>query len=121
MLQDVGTGKHAIHADYLNRWTPQNETEIPVLQDNVLSDRYVEKGDFIRLSNVTIGYTFNQVKSIDRIRIYASAQNLLTISKYSGFDPEVSATNTDGDLGPSFDYGAYPNPRVMTIGLNVTF
>ena len=117
----VGRGKNANHIDYLNSWTATNETEIPSVLDNVLSDRYIEKGDFIRLSNLSLGYTFYNLKSLSSFKIYISGQNLFTITDYTGFDPEVSATNSSTDLGPSLDYGAYPNPRTITLGVNVEF
>ena len=117
----VGRGKNANHVDFLNRWTPTNETETPSVLDNVLSDRYIEKGGFVRLSNITLGYTFKNIKLIQSLKVHVSGQNLFTITDYTGFDPEVSATSNGTDLGPSLDYGAYPNPRTVTLGVNIGF
>ena len=117
----VGTGKNPNHRDYLNRWTPENQTEIPSVADNLLSDRYVEKGGFVRLSNISLGYNFKDLKYFRDLKVYLSAQNLFTITDYRGFDPEVSSTTNGSDLGPSMDYGAFPNPRTFTFGINIGF
>ncbi len=115
-----------------DRWTPENETDIPRAgTGNVLnSSRWVEKGDFVRLSNLKIGYTFkeNIIKGITSLQLYASGQNLLLITDYSGFDPEVSSTvrtfggeTANADAGAGIDTGAYPNPRTGVLGVKVTF
>ncbi|OEK08807.1 hypothetical protein A8C32_00595 [Flavivirga aquatica] len=118
-----GNIQTARHADFANRWTPQNETDIPATGDNVIaSSRYVENGSFIRLSNLSLGYTFNNLKFTRSLKVYASGQNLFTITDYTGFDPEVSSTGTStSDNAPSFDYGAFPNPRTITLGVNIGF
>ncbi len=95
-----------------------------------VSTRFLEKGDFLRLQNATIGY--NAKLSGDglfkTLRLYVNGQNLFVLTNYSGLDPEVNTTNTPGgggDLGqiPSLgiDYTAFPRPRTYTFGLNVTF
>ncbi len=117
-----GNAPVARHSDYLNRWTPENETEIPASGDNVIaSTRSVEKGDFIRLSNVSLGYSFNNLRFIDNLKLYISGQNLFTITDYTGLDPEVSSTRSSSDDAPSFDFGAIPNPRNITLGINIGF
>jgi TonB-dependent starch-binding outer membrane protein SusC len=93
----------------------------PVVQ---VSDIYIEDGSYIRLKNITVGYNFP--KSIaskilaTQIRIYASAQNLLTITSYKGLDPEANFYDQN-NLQPGIDYGVYPNYKTYTVGLNVTF
>jgi hypothetical protein len=81
--------------------------------------RWVEKGDFIRFANLALGYTLpqdvTQRFSIQRLRIFAQAQNLLTITNYSGLDPE---TNTNGF---GVDDSGNPQQRVVTFGLNLGF
>lgn len=115
--------------EFLNRWTPQNQTNIPASGTNIFnSTRYVEDGSFIRLSNITLGYNMKSIPNLfDSVRLYVSAQNLFTITGYSGYDPEVSSTvgPTNGggnsDTRPSVDQGGFPNPRTFTFGLNVAF
>jgi TonB-linked SusC/RagA family outer membrane protein len=93
---------------------------------NSPSTKYLEKGDFLRMGNLTFGYTFTGA-TLDKLKIksarfYVNGQNLLLFTKYSGFDPEV---NTDKSLNgvPSagIDYLSYPRSKAFAIGLNVTF
>lgn len=89
---------------------------------NKVSTRYVEDGDFIRLQNVALSYRFPNVKNISALECFVAAQNLLVITDYSGFDPEV---NTDRGFNgiPSFgiEYIPYPMARTFTLGLNMSF
>jgi TonB-linked SusC/RagA family outer membrane protein len=87
-----------------------------------MSDRYVEDGSFLRIQNITIGYRLpgrllNKAK-MTNVRIYVSAQNLHTFTKYSGYDPEVGAFNNNIRL-MNVDAGHYPNPRSFTVGANI--
>jgi len=90
---------------------------------------YVENGNYWKIDNVTLGYTFNQIKSkyINRLRVYASTQNLLTITGYKGLDPEVRiASRRDSDNKTVLDAGTdqrnkYPTLRTFTFGVNLTF
>jgi hypothetical protein len=87
------------------------------------SQRYVEDGSFTRLKNVTIGYTFSEdtfAKYFQRLRFYVSGQNLITITDYSGLDPEVSRIDTNGNSA-GVDIGRYPQPKSVIFGLEVTF
>ncbi|TRX54761.1 TonB-dependent receptor [Fulvivirga sp. M361] len=107
-------------------WTPENPgAQFPRLtqQDrngNYLrpSDLFIEDASYLRLRNVQIGYSFN-VKGFQKLRVYVSGQNLITLTDYSGFDPEVQAgNNTINDFG--VDYARYPVARTYLVGLNVT-
>ena len=84
---------------------------------------YIEDGSFVRLDNVTLGYTFN-TKGIDwlqKARIYATGQNLLLITGYKGLDPETNVGRNDG-LAPGVeDREFYPKARTFTFGVNLTF
>lgn len=90
---------------------------------------YVENGNYWKIDNVTLGYTFNQIKSkyISRLRVYASTQNLLTITGYKGLDPEVRiSSRRDNDNNTVLDAGTdqrdkYPTLRSFTFGVNLTF
>ena len=85
---------------------------------------HIEDGSYFRLQNLTLGYTLPQSLTrrwgIDKLRIYASGQNLWTSTNYSGYNPEVSS-RPDNALTPGEDYGTYPLARVYTFGLNLTF
>jgi TonB-linked SusC/RagA family outer membrane protein len=108
-----------------NAWSPTNrDTSIPILsaKDNNnnfgrISDFYIEDGSYLRLRNVAIGYTFNNKLLSEKVklRMYLSAQNLFTISKYSGMDPEVGLNNFGMDLG------LYPLSRIYMSGINLSF
>lgn len=92
---------------------------------NAVSTRYLESGDYLRLSNLTVGYNFDKnklPKYVSSIRIYATGQNLFVITPYSGFDPEVN-TNKAADGVPSFgiEYQPYPRSRTYSFGVNVSF
>lgn len=91
-----------------------------------ISDRYVEDGSYVRLKNVSLGYTFpKSITSklyLTNLRVYANAQNILTLTKYDGYDPEIGASTTDAN-GYVFglDNGRYPSPFTFSFGLNVSF
>ena len=89
-----------------------------------VSDRFIEDGSYLRIQNLTLGYSFptellSQLK-ITRLRIYASMQNLHTFTKYKGYDPEVGSFN-QRVLLTGVDNGRYPTPRTFSMGLNVEF
>jgi TonB-dependent starch-binding outer membrane protein SusC len=100
-----------------------NSPENP-LNSGSVSTRFLEKGDFLRLANASLGYTFDlmDAKAIKSLRVTLSGQNLFLITDYSGIDPEVS-TNKARDNVPSrgIDYTAYPSARTFTLSLNAGF
>lgn len=115
----------------LNRWTPgSGRNEVPRLAytDANLnygssSTFYVEDGDYMRIRNVTLGYripqnTITKTRLFQSARLYVSAQNLFTFTKYSGFDPEVGSTDP---LFAGIDNGVYPQPRTFMVGVNIGF
>ena len=115
-------------ATLLNRWTPQNTnttvaraTDSPVPQ---VTDRYIENGSYLKLKNASLGYTFSNALAskihAKNIRLYVSGQNLFTITKYTGLDPEVNFYDND-NTKQGIDYGTYPPVRTFLAGLNVTF
>lgn len=90
----------------------------------VISSRYVEDGSYIRIQNVTFGYSFprdiiDRIK-MSRLRLYATAQNLFTFTKYTGYDPEIGSFNQNVLLS-GIDNGRYPISRTFSLGLNVEF
>ncbi|MEA5141657.1 SusC/RagA family TonB-linked outer membrane protein [Arcicella rigui] len=121
--------------DVLNAWTPQNtNTNIPRAisgdpNGNTTrpSDRWVEKGSFMRVKNISLGYNVPSsiLKSFARgtltkVRVYVSAQNLLTITKYSGYDPEIGSRD-NAQLVYGIDNGQYPQARTLMAGLQLGF
>ena len=116
------------YASYANRWTADNPTsDIPAATNSssnrVISSRIIEDGSFLRLKNVTIGYTFpsrmTKKWKIDKTRIYVAAQNLWTWTGYSGYDPEVSVRNSA--LTPGLDYSSYPRAYSVSFGVSLGF
>lgn len=110
----------------LDSWTPTNtDTDIPqmVTRSQRLSSRWVEDGSYIRLENVVLGYTFPKrvldKMNLSSLRIYVSGQKLLTFTNYKGFDPEVSWSSGNRNIG--IDYGSYPNTKNFTVGVNIGF
>ena len=88
-----------------------------------ISDIYIENGDFFKISNVTLGYDFGRLlrsNFISKARLYFSAQNLLTITKYSGMDPEIGY-GFDEDWVSGIDLGYYPSARTFLVGVNIQF
>lgn len=116
----------------LNAWTPENRnTDIARINgedtnDNMrISDFYIEDGSYLRLKSIQLGYTFpvRLVKKafIQNLRVYISAQNLFTITNYSGADPEIGQLSSTDYLSRGFDHGTYPQARTIIGGINLTF
>jgi TonB-dependent starch-binding outer membrane protein SusC len=111
--------------EVMDFWTPDNLDAIYPRPSNVnplVSDRFFEDASFLRLKNVQLNYNFSKnplgIKWLSALSIYVSAQNLLTITKYSGFDPEVSTTG-GSDLRKGIDVGAYPAAKTFSAGLRI--
>ena len=129
IYQTLMAGQYTNHSvDEINYWTPTNtNTNVPrpVIYDpnanDRFSDRFVESGSYMKLQNAQIGYTFpanilGHTKVITSFRIYASGQNLLTITKYKGYDPDFIS---DGLFSRGYDYGSFPNPRSVIFGIQL--
>lgn len=116
------------YATFADRWTVDNQdTNMPRLGGqgplgSSYSTRVVEDGSYLRLKTVSLGYTvspdFLERIKIKSLRLYASAQNLVTWTKYSGYDPEVAVMYSA--LTPGFDYSSYPRPKTIVFGLNLS-
>ncbi len=108
----------------LDRWTGEGSTnEVPrvttaATSNNVFSDFYVEDASFVRLQNVQLGYTFNLPwrNGASTLRVYGSANNLLTLTRYQGYDP---AASSGAPIGGGIDFGFYPIPKIYMFGLNL--
>lgn len=137
VLRDLDSYGNSNYRRDINPWTPNNtDTTFPRLgyqfaandrgiNENARgnSDRWVEDGSFLRLRNVELGYSFPQKliskANISSARLYVSGQNLFTITKYSGLDPDVVGANPN--LEPGVDNGNYPSSRIISFGLSVGF
>ncbi|SEN86545.1 TonB-linked outer membrane protein, SusC/RagA family [bacterium A37T11] len=115
--------------DLLDRWTTEHPgNRVPRASNQptqVMSDRYVEDGSYLRIKSLSLGYTFkpgtvNSSSFVRSIRLYLSAQNLATWTKYTGYDPEVSSFEQN-QLLQGIDLSAYPNSRTFLAGLSITF
>jgi len=112
----------------INRWTGEGSTnEFPRLttgatSNTLFSDFFVEDGSFVRIQNAQVGYTFpNELiekMGADKLRIYLSANNVYTFTKYRGYDPSASS---GAPIGAGIDQGFYPVPRTYLLGLNLKF
>ncbi len=105
--------------------TPRASINDPNDNDRI-SSRYIEDGSYLRIKNITLGYTFPEKwmkkAKISNLRIYCNIQNLYTFTKYSGYDPEIGASTQDATgLTYGVDNGRYPSPTTYSVGLNITF
>ena len=130
--------KEILFEDIKNRYIPgvNENSDIPAFSSApsnsfAQSSRFIEKADFLRLKNLSLSYELNtsRAKVIRSFRVFVSATNLLTLTSYRGIDPEANSNNQGGanwsgfvsDTEQGVDQGAYPNAKMYTIGLNVSF
>ena len=129
IYQSLMTGQYVnASTDELNFWTPTNtNTNVPrpIIGDpngnDRNSNRFVQDASYARIQTAQIGYTIptsilNRTHAFRTFRIYLSGQNLYTLTKYKGFDPDFI---NDGTVNRGFDYGSFPNPRTVLVGLQV--
>ncbi len=126
------------YSDILNRWTPTNtNTDIPRVtvddrnRNRRISTRFLEDGSYLKMRNLTLGYDLTKAIRNSKLsywRIYVSSQNLFTITKYHGLDPEIQANTNDtkgynvsSDLAVGIDWGTVPAPRTFLVGMNLNF
>ena len=112
--------------DGLNALNANAKYHLPYYENGVVLSSFIEDASYLRLNTVTVGYTLpksiTQKIAIQRLRIYFTGGNLLTLTGYSGLDPEVSANDSKGAFPtPGLDFGAYPRSKTFTFGLNVEF
>ena len=111
------SGSYNALATVKNCWTPTHtHTDVPALTGymatSYLDSRYVEDASYLKLQNLTAGYTFKLRHTIQSIRLFASAQNLFTLTRYKGYDPELTT---------GVDQGAYPKSRTFSFGAEIHF
>lgn len=122
----IGTVGLNMYNSFTNRWSPENQNNTYFSTGlggpRVYSSRIVEDGSYLRLKTISLGYKlpYDWIKKvkITNLKVFASAQNLVTWTNYSGSDPEVSTFSNAIIQG--FDFSAYPRPRTIVFGLNVT-
>jgi TonB-linked SusC/RagA family outer membrane protein len=117
-------GQRNLLAETANHWTPDNPNNeyvsgfpggrLPI------SDRFVEDGSYLRCKNISLGYTLPEIKGINRARIYISANNLFTVTNYSGFDPEVNSYG-GSNTAIGVDNLVYPTAKTFLGGVQITF
>ena len=113
----------------LNRWTgPGTSNEVPrafgSTQNVSASDRFIEDGSYTRLKNISLGYSIKGDmlnKHINKLRMYISGQNLVTLTDYSGLDPEIGKPNNNSNFEVGIDRGNYPQPKSLLLGIQVSF
>ncbi|MFD2969740.1 SusC/RagA family TonB-linked outer membrane protein [Sphingobacterium bambusae] len=119
--------------DWVDRWRqPGDQTDVPRptpgnFDNSAISDRFVQDGSFFRLRNITLGYSLpkdltDKIK-VNKLRAYVTVQNAYVFTKYKGFDPEVGSSHGGANTGLiyGYDYGSYPQPRIFTAGINLSF
>jgi TonB-linked SusC/RagA family outer membrane protein len=111
----------------LDAWTPDNQNTMiaerrymKTYYDSYPDSHWLQDGSFIRLQNISIGYSFANI-GLDKLKIYASAQNLLLITKYNGYDPEVDTFDESSQFGQGIDDFGAPRAKTYTIGVNINF
>lgn len=118
------TGGQNAYADMVNRWTPENPSNIyPKATTNralLVSDRFIEDGSYLKLKTLSLSYSFPKInlKHIQGLRLYVTGQNLLTWTKYRGYDPEVSYRGAS-TLEAGEDFGGYPQSRTFMFGIKL--
>ncbi|MDF7817161.1 TonB-dependent receptor [Runella sp. MFBS21] len=126
---DFGYGLNMPREVYLNHWTPATpNAKYPIVSNTTrtnVSNRFVEDGSYLRLKNIQISYSLPLqswgVKWMRSAQIYASAQNFLTFTKYSWWDPEVNSNGGANSTAQGFDHNSYPTSKAMTAGVRVGF
>ena len=125
-----------LNTNFLNRWTGEGSTNSTpratfdgFANNSRQSSRFVEDGSYLRLKNIQLGYNFTKdalsKTFISKARVYVAAQNLFTITNYSGLDPELGVDETQNgsktSLDIGIDRGRYPSTRTVSLGLNINF
>ena len=128
-LTKIVNGELTLVTDPNELRTMNDDAEWPVayMEQNVVNDAFIEDASYLRLSNVTVGYTLpkklTQKAKIERFRLYFTAGNVFTLTGYSGLDPDVNVNPSSNSNYPTpgLDYGAYMRPKTFTFGINLEF
>ncbi len=130
---DAGSPQNNYTTEVLGRWHGEGTSNrLPRVTDGssinqqYTSDLFIENGDYLKISNVTLGYDFKKLfKSVpmEQMRLFIAVQNLYTFTKYSGMDPEIGTSTDDSNYGwtKGVDLGFYPSPRTCLVGISLKF
>ena len=126
---DYGYGLNMPEEVFTNHWTPTNtNAKYPVISRSVtakVSNRYIEDGSYMRLKNIQLAYNLSgevlKVNWIRNLQLYVSGQNLLTLTKYSWYDPEVNARGSGNSTSIGYDWYSYPTSKSVTFGIRAGF
>ena len=126
---DYGFGLNTLKAAYDDHWTPNNtDAAYPIISssENVkASDRFIEDGSYLRLKNIQLAYNLPcdnlGIKFIRSAQIFVSGQNLLTLTNYSWWDPDVNSNGGSNSIRQGIDYNTYPTAKTVTLGINIGF
>jgi hypothetical protein len=124
-VKDEAYPEFASKIDQMNEAKGAN-TYSPIMSHYVVTDQDLEDGSFLRLNQLTLGYSLpkdwmTKTKVINNIRVYVQGTNLFCATKYSGLDPEVDTRSSKNPLTPGVDFSAYPKSRGINIGMNIQF
>jgi TonB-linked SusC/RagA family outer membrane protein len=126
---DYGQGLNMLKEVYYNHWTPTNvNAKYPVikaLSQAQMSNRFIEDGSFLRLKNIQVTYNLPlekwKIKGLTKGQIYVSGQNLLTVTNYSWYDPEVNSYGSSNSIVQGVDHYVYPTAKTVTFGVRASF
>lgn len=126
---DLGWGLNQIEEVYTDHWTAgKTDAKYPKPSSKInanFSTRFVEDGSYLKFKNIQLAYNFPMkswgVKAIKSAQLYVSAQNMIVITNYSGYDPEVNAYGSANSMVQGVDYTVYPNSKSVTVGLRCGF
>lgn len=124
---DYGYGLNMLKEVYYDHWTPQNpDAKYPKITNNLnmnFSERLIEDGSYLRLRNIQVAYNIpvSNFSSLRNLSLYVSGQNLLTLTKYSWWDPEVNSQGGSNSIRQGVDYYTYPTAKSVTLGFKIGF
>ena len=124
---DLGFALNQPVDEYYNHWTSsKTSAKYPKISKSIsgnISNRFVEDGSYLRFKNIQLAYTLPQtaIKWARNLQLYISGQNLITITKYSWYDPEVNSLGSGNSINQGIDYYGYPTARTITFGLRCGF
>lgn len=108
-----------------NTWTPTNtNAKYPKISRTIagnISDRFVEDGSYLRLRNIQLAYNLPAIRGLRSAQVYVSGQNLLTLTKYSWYDPEINTYGSGNSINLGIDHFSYPTNKTVTVGVRVGF